>query len=261
MGCRRRRAPATTSTRSATTPDGRRRQPRRRRVGSWRAAIAGHGFGAMVAATAAALQPDAVAGVALIDGGWEDLAGASRLSPAESLAAMAEPPESCVRWTPSWPTVGPSTRRRGTPTRNVRRVRRSNRSTPAMSPRGASAGVARRRRRDARLPRRRRCSLRCRDRCSSSRPSPARPTTRTSVSVGWHARMRSRSARRGRDVARLADPRRPMRWCRSQPDAVSARRARGRAAGAAPGHRGARPRAVMAGVAAPRAATGAQSQR
>ena len=55
--------------------------------------LAGHGLGAMVAATAGALAPATVAGVALLDGGWETLADATRMSPAEVLASLAEPPE------------------------------------------------------------------------------------------------------------------------------------------------------------------------
>jgi pimeloyl-ACP methyl ester carboxylesterase len=55
--------------------------------------VAGHGFGALVAAKMAALQPDAVAGLCLVDGGWEEIAEATRMSPPELLAAMAEPPE------------------------------------------------------------------------------------------------------------------------------------------------------------------------
>ena len=55
--------------------------------------LAGHGAGAMVAATAGALAPASVAGVALVDGGWESLADATRMTQAEYLAALAEPPE------------------------------------------------------------------------------------------------------------------------------------------------------------------------
>ena len=57
------------------------------------AIIAGHGLGAMVAATAARLQPGSVAGLALVDGGWEDIGVSTRLSQQEFLAAIAEPPE------------------------------------------------------------------------------------------------------------------------------------------------------------------------
>jgi pimeloyl-ACP methyl ester carboxylesterase len=62
-------------------------------VGGPAAVVAGHGFGAMVAATAALVQPASVAGLALIDGGWEETAEATRLSPTEFIASIAEPPE------------------------------------------------------------------------------------------------------------------------------------------------------------------------
>jgi pimeloyl-ACP methyl ester carboxylesterase len=62
-------------------------------VGGPPAAVAGHGLGAMVAATMAVVQPSSIAGVALLDGGWEDIGEATRLSRAEFLAAIAEPPE------------------------------------------------------------------------------------------------------------------------------------------------------------------------
>jgi pimeloyl-ACP methyl ester carboxylesterase len=55
--------------------------------------VAGHGMGGMVAATMATLRPDSVRALALIDGGWEDVAEATRLSPSELLAAIDEPPE------------------------------------------------------------------------------------------------------------------------------------------------------------------------
>jgi pimeloyl-ACP methyl ester carboxylesterase len=57
------------------------------------AVVAGHGFGAMVAAIAAATQPDSTCGVALIDAGWEDVAEATRVTPAEFQAAYGDPPE------------------------------------------------------------------------------------------------------------------------------------------------------------------------
>jgi pimeloyl-ACP methyl ester carboxylesterase len=57
------------------------------------AVVAGHGAGGIVAATIAALRPGSVAGLALVDGGWEDLAEATRMSSTEYLAAIAEPPE------------------------------------------------------------------------------------------------------------------------------------------------------------------------
>src|SRR3990172_3506857 len=47
----------------------------------------------MVGPTTAGLRPDSVEGVGLVDGGWEELAEATRQSPPEFLAALAEPPE------------------------------------------------------------------------------------------------------------------------------------------------------------------------
>ena len=55
--------------------------------------VAGHGFGAMVAATMAAVQPASIAGLGLVDGGWEEVADATRMSPPELLAAIEDPPE------------------------------------------------------------------------------------------------------------------------------------------------------------------------
>jgi pimeloyl-ACP methyl ester carboxylesterase len=57
------------------------------------AVVAGHGFGAMVAAVMARLRPGAVAAVALIDGGWEDLTESTGLTAAEFVRGLAEPPE------------------------------------------------------------------------------------------------------------------------------------------------------------------------
>jgi len=57
------------------------------------AVIAGHGLGAMIAAIAARLQPASIAGIALVDGGWEDIGISTRMSPQEFLAGIAEPPE------------------------------------------------------------------------------------------------------------------------------------------------------------------------
>ena len=58
------------------------------------AVIAGHGaLGAAVAATAAALEPESVAGLCFVDGGWEELGEATGMSSAEYVAAVAEPPE------------------------------------------------------------------------------------------------------------------------------------------------------------------------
>ena len=56
------------------------------------AVIAGHGFGAMVAVAAAAREPDAVAGLALVDGGWEDVS-AGGLTVEEFVDGVADPPE------------------------------------------------------------------------------------------------------------------------------------------------------------------------
>jgi pimeloyl-ACP methyl ester carboxylesterase len=55
--------------------------------------VAGHGLGAQVAAIAASIEPGAVHGLALVDGGWEDLNEATGLSPAEFLRGLDEPPE------------------------------------------------------------------------------------------------------------------------------------------------------------------------
>ncbi len=55
--------------------------------------LAGHGTGAIVAAVAAALAPGSVAGLALVDGGWEALGEATGLSVEQYVAALAEPPE------------------------------------------------------------------------------------------------------------------------------------------------------------------------
>lgn len=57
------------------------------------AVVAGHGLGAMVAAEMAHLEPGSVAGALLVDGGWEDVASATRMDPHELVAALAEPPE------------------------------------------------------------------------------------------------------------------------------------------------------------------------
>lgn len=62
-------------------------------VGGAPVVVAGHGFGAMIAATMGAQSPRSVVGVALVDGGWEEMAEATRSSADEYLAAIAEPPE------------------------------------------------------------------------------------------------------------------------------------------------------------------------
>ncbi|MEA2025640.1 MAG: alpha/beta hydrolase [Chloroflexota bacterium] len=54
---------------------------------------AGHGLGAMIAVEMARLQPASVAGVALLDGGWEEMVEATRMLPDQLVEAMAEPPE------------------------------------------------------------------------------------------------------------------------------------------------------------------------
>jgi pimeloyl-ACP methyl ester carboxylesterase len=55
--------------------------------------VAGHGFGALVAGTAAELRPGTVAGLALVDAGWEDTAEATGMDADEMLRSLAEPPE------------------------------------------------------------------------------------------------------------------------------------------------------------------------
>jgi pimeloyl-ACP methyl ester carboxylesterase len=65
-------------------------------VGGPPAVVAGHGVGAMVAAEMVRAQPTSIAAAVLVDGGWEDVASATRLDPAELAAALAEPPEVLV---------------------------------------------------------------------------------------------------------------------------------------------------------------------
>jgi pimeloyl-ACP methyl ester carboxylesterase len=57
------------------------------------AVLVGHGFGAQVAAWAAHLRPTAVAGLVLVDGGWEELEPALRMDAAEFQRGLDEPPE------------------------------------------------------------------------------------------------------------------------------------------------------------------------
>jgi pimeloyl-ACP methyl ester carboxylesterase len=57
------------------------------------AIVAGHGLGAMVAVEMARLQPLSVAALTLVDGGWEEMAAATRMLPMQLVEAMAEPPE------------------------------------------------------------------------------------------------------------------------------------------------------------------------
>jgi pimeloyl-ACP methyl ester carboxylesterase len=55
--------------------------------------LAGHGFGACVAAWAATVLGSQCAGIVLVDGGWQDIAATSGLDPDEFLRAIEEPPE------------------------------------------------------------------------------------------------------------------------------------------------------------------------
>ena len=58
-----------------------------------RIVLAGHGFGGVVAAWAAAELGPRCAGLALVDGGWQDIALETGTTPAEFLRDLAEPPE------------------------------------------------------------------------------------------------------------------------------------------------------------------------
>jgi len=58
-----------------------------------RVVLAGHGFGAIVAAWAAAELGDRCAGLVLVDGGWESLEAASGMEVEEFLRGLDEPPE------------------------------------------------------------------------------------------------------------------------------------------------------------------------
>ena len=80
--------------------DARRGRARRRRgfSGCWRTAargvvLAGHGFGAIVAAWAAEALGDACAGLVLVDGGWESLEATTGIDVDEFLRGIDEPPE------------------------------------------------------------------------------------------------------------------------------------------------------------------------
>jgi pimeloyl-ACP methyl ester carboxylesterase len=55
--------------------------------------LAGHGFGAIVAAWTAARLSSECAGLVLVDGGWQDLAATTGLEPDEFLRDLDEPPE------------------------------------------------------------------------------------------------------------------------------------------------------------------------
>ena len=58
-----------------------------------RVVLAGHGFGAIVAATTAVELGDRCAGLALVDGGWESLEASTGLDVDEFLRGIDEPPE------------------------------------------------------------------------------------------------------------------------------------------------------------------------
>jgi pimeloyl-ACP methyl ester carboxylesterase len=58
-----------------------------------RLVVAGHGFGAIVAAWAAAALGERCVGLVLVDGGWESLEAASGLEVDEFLRGLGEPPE------------------------------------------------------------------------------------------------------------------------------------------------------------------------
>jgi pimeloyl-ACP methyl ester carboxylesterase len=62
-------------------------------VPSDRVVLAGHGFGAIVAAWAAVDLGDRCAGLVLVDGGWESLESASGMDVEEFLRGLDEPPE------------------------------------------------------------------------------------------------------------------------------------------------------------------------
>ena len=55
--------------------------------------LAGHGFGAVVAAWSAAVLGDRAGGLVLVDGGWEDLARSTAMEPDEFMRGLDEPPE------------------------------------------------------------------------------------------------------------------------------------------------------------------------
>jgi pimeloyl-ACP methyl ester carboxylesterase len=55
--------------------------------------LAGHGFGGIVAAWAAAALGERCRRLVLVDGGWEDIAASSGMEPDEFLRGLDEPPE------------------------------------------------------------------------------------------------------------------------------------------------------------------------
>jgi pimeloyl-ACP methyl ester carboxylesterase len=62
-------------------------------AGAPRVVLAGHGFGAIVAATAAVELGDRCAGLVLVDGGWESLEASTGVDVDEFLRGIDEPPE------------------------------------------------------------------------------------------------------------------------------------------------------------------------
>jgi pimeloyl-ACP methyl ester carboxylesterase len=62
-------------------------------VGGSSVVVAGHGLGAMIALEMARLEPATVAGLVLLDSGWEEMVDATRMLPDQLVEAMADPPE------------------------------------------------------------------------------------------------------------------------------------------------------------------------
>jgi pimeloyl-ACP methyl ester carboxylesterase len=62
-------------------------------LGDGAVVLAGHGFGGIVAAWAAAALGSRCARLVLVDGGWEDIAATSGMDPGEFLKTLEEPPE------------------------------------------------------------------------------------------------------------------------------------------------------------------------
>ncbi len=110
-----------------------------------RVVLAGHGFGAIVAAETAIALGARCAGLVLVDGGWEALEAATGLDVDEFLRGLDEPPGGpALDDARSSPTARRSIRRRGTPTRSARRGRRSSRRMPAASSRSTRPHASRR---------------------------------------------------------------------------------------------------------------------
>ncbi len=68
-------------------------EPPTRESATGRVVLAGHGFGAIVAAWTAAALGERCAGLILVDGGWEDLRKTTGVEPDEWLRGLEEPPE------------------------------------------------------------------------------------------------------------------------------------------------------------------------